>query len=46
MLLAPIDTADEADMMWGNVDTLYWLIRPADLAAGRFDEASFAWQCC
>ncbi|MFG2233874.1 DUF1963 domain-containing protein [Streptomyces sp. NPDC048723] len=41
MLLAPIDTADEAD-----VGTLYWLIRPADLAAGRFDEASFAWQCC
>ncbi|WP_327733648.1 YwqG family protein [Streptomyces nojiriensis] len=46
VLLAQIDTDYEADMMWGDVGTLYWLIRPADLAAGRFDEASFAWQCC
>ncbi|MFJ3727871.1 YwqG family protein [Streptomyces sp. NPDC090045] len=46
VLLAQIDTDDAADMMWGDVGTLYWLIRPADLAAGRFEEALFTWQCC
>ncbi|MFE5864941.1 YwqG family protein [Streptomyces virginiae] len=46
VLLAQIDTDYAADMMWGDVGTLYWLIRPADLAAGRFDHARFALQCC
>ncbi|MBC6469687.1 DUF1963 domain-containing protein [Actinomadura alba] len=44
-LLAQIDTDDEAGMMWGDVGSLYWLIKPEDLAAGRFDAASFTWQC-
>ncbi|MFJ9938201.1 YwqG family protein [Streptomyces virginiae] len=46
VLLAQIDTDDAADMMWGDAGTLYWLMRPADLAAGRFEEAMFTWQCC
>lgn len=33
-------------LMWGDAGTVYWLIRPADLAAGRFEEAMFTWQCC
>lgn len=28
-------------MMWGDVGTLYWMIRPEDLAAQRFDKALF-----
>lgn len=45
-LLAQIDSDDDAGMMWGDCGTLYWLIRPEDLAAGRFEEARFTWQCC
>lgn len=45
-LLAQIDTDQDAGMMWGDCGTLYWLIRPEDLAARRFDEARFTWQCC
>ncbi|MEU3353323.1 YwqG family protein [Streptomyces sp. NPDC037389] len=45
-LLAQIDTDDAADMMWGDCGALYWLIRPEDLAAGRFDQAMFTMQCC
>lgn len=45
-LLAQIDTDREADMMWGDVGTLYWLIRPDDLAARDFEASSFTWQCC
>jgi len=33
-------------MMWGCVGTLYWMIRPEDLAARRFDMALFTWQYC
>jgi uncharacterized protein YwqG len=33
-------------MMWGDSGILYWLIRPDDLAARRFDGAAFTWQCC
>lgn len=44
-LLAQIDSDDEADMMWGDVGTLYWLIRPKDLAARRFKATSFTLQC-
>jgi Domain of unknown function (DUF1963) len=29
----------------GDVGTLYWLIRPEDLAARRFEASSFTWQC-
>lgn len=46
VLLAQFDSDEDADMMWGDEGVLYWLIRPEDLAAGRFDRAMFAWQCC
>ncbi|MGK4579945.1 YwqG family protein [Kitasatospora sp. HPMI-4] len=46
VLLAQIDSDSTAEMMWGDMGALYWLIRPADLAAKRFDRAVFTWQCC
>lgn len=45
VLLAQFDSDDEADMMWGDVGTIYWVIRSDDLAAGRFDAARFTMQC-
>ncbi|MGY5138098.1 YwqG family protein [Streptomyces nigrescens] len=45
VLLAQIDSDDDADMMWGDCGALYWLIRPEDLAERRFDRAMFTWQC-
>ncbi|KJK57444.1 hypothetical protein UK12_16675 [Saccharothrix sp. ST-888] len=45
ILLAQIDSDPDADMMWGDAGALYWLIRPEDLAAKRFDRAVFTWQC-
>jgi uncharacterized protein YwqG len=44
-LLAQIDSDDEANMMWGDVGKLYFMIRPGDLQSRRFDQARFAWQC-
>ncbi|GAA4571005.1 YwqG family protein [Planotetraspora kaengkrachanensis] len=46
VLLAQFDSDGRANMMWGDAGALYWLIRPEDLAAGRFDRALFTWQCC
>ena len=46
VLLAQFDTDGDADMMWGDCGALYWLIRPEDLAARRFEAAMFTWQCC
>ncbi|MFG3253684.1 YwqG family protein [Streptomyces sp. NPDC048172] len=43
--LAQFDSDDAAGMEWGDAGTLYWLIRPRDLAACRFDRAMFTWQC-
>lgn len=45
VLLAQLDTDDRAGFLWGDAGVLYYLIRPADLAAGRFDRAVFTWQC-
>jgi len=44
-LLAQFGSEHRAGMMWGDCGTLYWLIRPADLAARNFEAASFTWQC-
>jgi hypothetical protein len=44
-LLVQVDTDDDADMMWGDVGKLYFMIRPEDLQARRFDQVSFTWQC-
>jgi len=45
-LLAQFDSDGTANMTWGDVGTLYWMIRTEDLAALRFDKALFTWQCC
>ena len=45
VLLAQIDSDARTQMGWGDAGRLYWLIRRDDLAAGRFDEATFTWQC-
>jgi uncharacterized protein YwqG len=45
VLLAQFDTDDRAGFMWGDCGMLYYLIRPADLAAGHFDRVAFTWQC-
>ncbi|GAA2807464.1 hypothetical protein GCM10010452_40130 [Crossiella cryophila] len=45
VLLAQIDSCEEADMCWGDVGRLYWVIRSEDLAAGRFEAARCTMQC-
>jgi len=45
VLLAQIDSDPRNDMGWGDAGMLYWLIHPDDLAAGRFEAATFTWQC-
>ncbi len=45
VLLAQFDSDEDTGMMWADAGVLYWLIRPEDLAAGRFDRAVFTWQC-
>ncbi|MCM2413548.1 DUF1963 domain-containing protein [Streptomyces sp. RKAG290] len=45
VLLAQFAGDAAADMIWGGLGTLYWLIRPQDLRDRRFDRAMFTWQC-
>jgi uncharacterized protein YwqG len=45
VLIAQIDSDSRAAMEWGDNGRLYWLIQREDLAAGRFDKATFTWQC-
>ena len=45
ILLGQFDTDSQAQFMWGDCGVLYYLIRPADLAALRFDRTVFTWQC-
>jgi len=45
VLLAQIDSDDDADMIWGDVGTLYWLIRADDLKAHKFDASRCVMQC-
>ena len=44
-LLFQMDSDDNADMMWGDLGTLYFVIKKDDLAARRFDRIWFSWQC-
>jgi len=44
VLLAQIDSDSRSGMGWGDAGRLYWMIRE-DLAARRFDKATFTWQC-
>lgn len=44
VLLAQFDSDPRAGMEWGDGGAVYWTVRRADLAAGRFDRAMFTWQ--
>ncbi|MDY7090411.1 MAG: YwqG family protein [Actinomycetota bacterium] len=43
--LVQIDSDDDAEMMWGDCGSLYWVMRPDDIAAARFEAAAFTFQC-
>jgi uncharacterized protein YwqG len=45
MLLAQVDTDDDAGFMWGDRGMLHFMVRPADLAASDFSQVAFTWQC-
>ena len=45
VLLFQMDSDDNADMMWGDLGTLYFVIKKDDLAARRFDRIWFSSQC-
>lgn len=44
VLLVQIDSDSRSGMAWGDAGRLYWMIRREDLAAGRFERATFTWQ--
>ena len=44
-LLFQIDSDEAADMMWGDVGTIYFWIRESDARAGRFDACWLILQC-
>jgi Domain of unknown function (DUF1963) len=44
LLLAQIDSDARTGMGWGDTGRLYWMIQRDNLAAGRFDKATFTWQ--
>lgn len=44
-LLLQIDSDEDADMMWGDVGTLYFWIHKDDLAERRFDKVWLIMQC-
>jgi hypothetical protein len=45
VLLIQIDSDPRSGMAWADAGRLYWMIRREDLAARRFDKATFTWQC-
>lgn len=45
ILLAQIDSDNEADIQWGDFGTAMWKISREDLAAHRFENATFHWNC-
>jgi len=44
-LLLQVDSHEDAGMMWGDSGRLYWWIREADLAEGRWDATWLVLQC-
>ncbi|MDR2529672.1 MAG: DUF1963 domain-containing protein [Synergistaceae bacterium] len=46
MLLFQLDTDDNANMMWGDMGTVYYTIRKEDLKDRKFDAAWSVFQCC
>ncbi|HEY1176462.1 MAG TPA: YwqG family protein [Phytomonospora sp.] len=45
VLLAQIDTDDEARIGWGDVGNSHWVIGREALAARRFEEVEMFWSC-
>lgn len=45
IMLAQIDSDDDAGWMWGDVGVLYFAMRRQDLAAGEFDRSWLVLQC-
>jgi uncharacterized protein YwqG len=45
LLLLQVDTDHDIGWMWGDVGTIYYWIRSADLRAGRFDRVWMIFQC-
>lgn len=45
MLLFQIDSDDQADVMWGDVGRVYFVIRDEDLERGDFENCWFEFQC-
>ena len=45
MLLLQVDTDDKAQMIWGDVGTLYYWIRRQDLENRDFDKVWMIFQC-
>lgn len=43
-LLLQVGDVDETEMLWGDTGQLYWMVRPADLAAADFAATAFTWQ--
>ncbi|WP_377271599.1 DUF1963 domain-containing protein [Peterkaempfera sp. SMS 1(5)a] len=46
LLPAQFGSDSDAGMLWKDCSVLYWLIRPEDLTARRFEKAIFTWQRC
>jgi hypothetical protein len=40
-----IDSDDDLGLMWGDVGTIYWAARRADIARGEWSGAMFNFQC-
>ncbi len=45
-LLLQVDSDENANMMWGDVGRLYYLIRRQDLALRAFERVWLVFQCC
>lgn len=45
-LVLQIDSDEALDAMWGDVGTLFWMMRHVDIAAGRWGECMFNFQSC
>lgn len=45
-LLLRVDSDENANMMWGDVGRLYYLIRRQDLELRAFEKAWLIFQCC
>jgi uncharacterized protein YwqG len=45
VLLFQMDTDSACGIQWGDMGTAHFFIRPDDLAAGRFSEVLYHWDC-